>query len=161
MHKVLVIDSNPASAKGIVSSLTKSGFEVMVASSESAGLKIKDKTSPDAVVVRDDSTQLEGFKLCKTIRNLFDLPLILLCDKSEEEVYSPDLNVPTDWDYYMHLPISYGELAARIKVLLWRYGKGEKPGSSEPVVRRSREATESRILNPDYLEKEVMLIEEA
>ena len=130
MPNVLVIDSDPASAKRIVSALTQSGFEVMAASSESAGLKIMDKAFPDAVVVRDGSPQLNSSKLCRQIRHLFDLPLILLGDKSEEEVYPPTLETDADWDYYMHLPISYEVLAARIKVLLWRYGKGEKPGGS-------------------------------
>jgi len=129
MHSVLVIDSDPTSAKKIVSALTQSGFEVMVASSESAGLKIMDKAFPDAVIVRDSSSQLNGSKLYWRIRHLFDLPLILLGDKPEEEVYPPTLETDADWDYYMHLPISYEELAARLKVLLWRYGKGGKPGA--------------------------------
>jgi len=131
MPKVLVIGSDPASAKKLASALTKSGFEVMVASSESVGLKIAEKVHPDAVVVKDSPPQIDGFKLCREIRHLFDPPLILLGDKLEEEVYPLTLKTRPDWDYYMHLPISYEELAARIKVLLWRYGKREKPGASK------------------------------
>jgi DNA-binding response OmpR family regulator len=57
--------------------------------------------------------------------------MVVLSDKPETEVYSPSVEVPTDWDYYMHLPISYEELAARIRVLLWRYGKAGKPVAKE------------------------------
>jgi len=135
MHSVLVIDSDPASAKKIDSALTGSGFEVMVASSELAGLKIVDKAFPDAVVVRDSPPRLDSFTLCWQIHRLFNLPLILLDDKSEEEVYSPTFEVRADWDYYMHLPINYDELTARIRVLLWRYGKAELPHRNDKRIK--------------------------
>ena len=89
-----------------------------------------ERVFPDAIVVRDSPSQVNGFTLCKVIRRLFSLPLILLGNKLEEEVYSSTLPGWPDWDYYMHLPISHAELAARIRVLLWRYGKAEKPGAS-------------------------------
>lgn len=133
MHKILLIDSDSASAKRIASTLIKSGFEVIIASSESEGLKLVDEVSPDAVVVSDNTSQLNGSNLCRRIRHLFDLPIILLGDKPEGEVYPSTLEGRADWDYYMHLPISYEELAARIKVLLWRYGKAGKPADSEGV----------------------------
>ena len=131
MHKVLVINGDLSSATKIASALTKSGFGMMVALCESVGLNMADARSPDAVVVRDSPPQLDGFRLCRPLRRIFNLPLILLGDKPETEVYSPNPEVSTDWDYYMRLPISYEELAARIKVLLWRYGKTEIPVAKE------------------------------
>jgi len=127
MHKILLIDSDSASAEKTASALTKSGFEVMVALSEPEGLKIADEASPDAVIVRDSPPQLDGFKLCGGLRRAFNLPLILLGDKLEDEVYTPDMKIPSDWGYYIPLPINYEGMAARLKVLLWRCGKGEKP----------------------------------
>ena len=131
MHNVLLIDSGSASAKKTASALTKSGFAVIIASSESEGLKLIDDVSPDAVIVSDNTSQLDGSKLCRRIRGLFDLPIILLGDKPEEEVYLSTLKTRADWDYYMHLPAKYEELAARIKVLLWHYGKAELPPGKE------------------------------
>lgn len=125
MHKILLIDSDSASAKKIALALTKSGFEVITASSESEGLKLAEDVSPNSVVVSDNISQLDGSKLCRKIRHLFDLPIILLGDKPEEEIYPLTLKGGTDWDYYMRFPISYEELVARLKVLLWRYGKAE------------------------------------
>ena len=126
MHKVLIINGNLSSTEKIVSALTKSGFEVTNVATEWEGLKLVDEFSPDAIVVKDDSTQLDGLDLCQQIRHLFVIPLILLGNRPEPEVYSQTLETEADWDYYMCLPINYEELAARIKVLLWRYGKGEK-----------------------------------
>jgi DNA-binding response OmpR family regulator len=107
---------------------------MMVALCESVGLKMADERSPDAVVIRNSPPQLDGSKLCQQIRRLFDLPLILLGDKPEEEVYPPTFEVGADWDYYMHWPTNYEELAARIKVLLWRYGKAELPHRNDKRI---------------------------
>lgn len=126
MPKVLVVDSNSYHRQGIASGLG-SGFEVLAASAEKEALNMAEEFSPDAIVVEDSPYQLDGFKLCQQIRHMFDLPLILLGDKREEEVYTPEMKIPSDWDYYIRLPVDYGVLAARIKVLLWRYGKAELP----------------------------------
>lgn len=131
MHKILLIDSDLASAKKIALALTKSGFEVITASSESEGLRLANNASTDAVVVSDHTSQLDGSKFCQRIRHPFDLPIILLGDKPEEEVYPLTFKAGVDWDYYMHSPIGYEDLAARLKVLLWRYGKAELPQSRE------------------------------
>ena len=133
MHKVLIINGNLSSTEKIASALTKSGFEVTNVATEREGLKLVDELSPDAIVVKDDSTQLDGLNLCQQIRHLVILPLILLGTRQEAEVYSQSLETEADWDYYMCLPINYEELAARIKVLLWRYGKGERPNITEVI----------------------------
>jgi len=131
MHRILLIDKDPVSAKKIASALAKSGFEMIIASSESEGLSLIDEVSPDGVVVSDNVSQPDGSKLCRKIRHLFDLPVILLGNKPEEEIYPLTFKDGADWDYYMCLPISYEELMARIKVLLWRYGKAELPPRGE------------------------------
>jgi len=82
------------------------------------------KFHPDAVVVMNRLAQLDGSKLCRQIRHLFNLPFILLSDKSEREVYLPILETGAGRDYYMRLPINYEVLAARIRVLLWPCRKG-------------------------------------
>lgn len=133
VNKVFIIGTDDRSVTEIASALTKSGFEVMTASGESTALKTARESSPDAIVVRDNPPRLDGFMLCEQIYHRFALPLILLGNRSETQVYSQALGSPPDWDYYMRLPIDYNELAGRIKVLLWRYGKGEKPWLSERV----------------------------
>ena len=144
MYRILFKDSDSASTKKIASALTKSGFEVMTVSSESEGLKMVNEISLDAVVI-EESSQLDGSKLCQQIR-LFDLPLILIGDKPEEEAYTPDMKIPSDWNYYMVSPINYEELAARIKVLLWRYGKAGKPGIRQSVGAKRLANSDSVIL---------------
>jgi DNA-binding response OmpR family regulator len=129
MCKVLLVCCNPASANGIASELSKCGFETDVALSETEGAKLLGELSPDAVVVNSNSATSEGSTLCQRIRDGFNLPVILLGNDPEERVYISASEHRADWDYYMRLPVNYEELAARLKVLLWRYGKAEKPGN--------------------------------
>jgi len=131
MYRVLIVDSGSAPTRKIASALTESGFEVITASFESEGLKIADWAFPDVIIIKE-SSQLDGHKLCQHIRYLFDLPIILVDDKPEEEVYPTNIENGTDWDFYMRLPISHQELVARIKVLLRRYGKAG--GVRNPIV---------------------------
>ena len=128
MHKVLVIDSSLTSAESLTSALSKSGFEVVLASSELEGFRVGDEIYPDAIVVRDSPPKLNGVRFCRALRNLFNLPLILLSRQREKEVYSQNAEGKLEWDYYMHLPVNDDELVARLRVLLWRYGKGKRPG---------------------------------
>jgi len=135
-HNVLLIDNDLASAKKMASAIAELGFEVVITPPELGMSEVVDKVSPDTIIVRDRTPQFDGFMLCYQIRRSFDLPLILLGDKLEKEVYPPTFKAGADWNYYMELPISYGELAARIKALLWRCGKSvskyRNDGSRQP-----------------------------
>ena len=91
MRKVLIINSNHSSTEKIASVLTESGFEVTNVATEWEGLKLIDEFSPDAIIVKDDPTQIDGSNLCQQIRQLFVLPLILLGDRPEEEIYPQTL----------------------------------------------------------------------
>ena len=96
---------------------------MIIALSESEGLRVADDVSPDGVVVRDNASQLHGLNLCRRIRHLFDLPLILLGDKPEEEVYPSTFKAGADWDYYMRSPAKCGGASSSHKglaVALWK-----------------------------------------
>lgn len=102
---------------GIISILARSGFELIVTSPD-LGLEVIDKLSPNVAIVRDNPPQLDGYQLCQEIHHLFDLPLILLGEKPEKEVYTQALEVGAD--FYMTWPLHHLELAARIRALLRR-----------------------------------------
>ena len=123
--KVLIIDSDAGTAKRLASALTQSAFEVMVASPDPAKPEIVHECCPDAIVLKDKPPQCDGHKLCQQIRQLSSIPIILLGDKPENGVYL-ETKTSVHWNYYMQWPVSYAELAARIKVLVWRYAKLEK-----------------------------------
>ena len=132
--RVLVVDSDDPSAREVASALIQSGFRVMLAPDKSTAVRLLRECPLDIIVVRDNPPRLDGFMLCRQVHHRFALPLILLSDKPETQAYRSSRETPTDWGYYIRLPIDYNELAARIKILLWHYGKGEKPGLTEKLA---------------------------
>ncbi len=128
MHSVLIIDSEKSSANRLVSALDRAGFEVRVASSEVEGISQAGDGFPDVILVKDRPPKIDGLVACRELRHRYNLPLILMGDREIKDVCPERLAEPVDWDYYMNTPISTIELVARIKALLWRYGKIERPG---------------------------------
>ena len=120
--KVLIIDSDAGTAKRLASVLAEEDFEAIVASPHLVKPEMMEEHCPDAIVLRDKPPQCDGHKLCQQIRQLSSVPIILLGDKPENGVYL-DAKAAFHWNYYMQWPASYAELVARLKVLLWRYGK--------------------------------------
>lgn len=129
-HKVLLISSESTSSEEMASALSEFGFEMITALLDSVELETLRRVAPDVVVVRGSLSPLHADEICRQICRLCQLPVILVGNKPERQAYQASEAVAT-WGYYMCEPVSYGELAARIKVLLWRYGKSELPLQSQ------------------------------
>ena len=123
-------------ARKTAAKLSGAGFDVAQACSGKQGIEMADEICPDVVVVRDSASRQNGFDFCQQARNLYGLPLILLGDAPETEMYSSVPGKAKNWDYYMSYPVNYAELAARINILLWRYGKAGKPGARKEAEKR-------------------------
>jgi len=126
MRRVLLIDGSQEQAQKMAMALSQIELEVVVASSEPDRSRLTD-ASVDAVIISDDGSRLDGPEICYRIRCLRNLPIILLGNRPEEEIYRPGTDELADWDYYLQRPINHEELAARVKVLFWRYGKTQLP----------------------------------
>ena len=55
-----------------------------------------------------DSDPASATKIASALTGPGFRMVVALGDKSETELYSPSLEVPTDWDYYMQLPTNEG-----------------------------------------------------
>ena len=125
--KVLVIDDDLVLLKLLRKSLAKSGYDVGVAISGAEGLKQMYAQQPDIVVLDVMMPVMDGWEVCKRIRELSDVPIIMLTAKSDEKdkVRGFQLGV----DDYVTKPFSFAELTARIGAILQRV-------SGESVARK-------------------------
>lgn len=134
MNKLLLLLCNTTGMNGLAPSLASCGFEVKVAPSEAEWMSLVEEFCPDAVVVNGNHALSEGSAACQRIRDKFDLPLILVGSEPEERLYLDVCERGASWDYYMRWPVDCRELVARLKVLLWRYGKkARKAGEKMPM----------------------------
>ncbi len=117
--KILVVDDESRMRKLVKDFLTKRGFMVIEASNgeEAIDLFVEDKEI--ALVILDVMMpKMDGWEACKEIREISDVPIIMLTAKSDErdELLGFDLGV----DEYITKPFSPKILMARVEAILRR-----------------------------------------
>ena len=129
MSRVLVIDDNKLDRKIARDSLGSAGLDVMEASDGAAGLRLLYDQKPDIVVLDVIMPNMDGWTVCSRIRELSDVPIILLTSLNREEEMVRGLNLGAD--DFVSKPISPGHLIARIQAVLRRV---QSPKSPPPIV---------------------------
>lgn len=117
--KILVVDDESRMRKLVRDFLVKSGFEVLEAEDGAKAVDIFFEQKDIALVVLDVMMpKLDGWQVCKEIRNYSKVPIIMLTAKSDErdELMGFQLGV----DEYISKPFSPKILVARIEAILRR-----------------------------------------
>lgn len=118
MAGVLVIDDNNLDRKISRDSLTSAGYEVEEASDGAAGLRLLFDHRPDLVLLDVVMPVMDGWTVCERIRELCDVPIILLTSLNREEEMVQGLNLGAD--DFVSKPISPAHLIARVSAVLRR-----------------------------------------
>jgi len=121
MAKIIMIDDDIEVIDINKKYLEGCGFEVFGTDSPSEGIK-KMKTDPADIIILDVMMpEMDGFEVCRKIREFSDVPIIFLTGKSDEDDKINALMLGGD-DYILK-PYSLKELKVRIEVILRRVGK--------------------------------------
>ena len=121
MGKILVADDDRNIAELLRLYLEKEGYTVSVAGDGEEALARFSADSPDMVLLDIMMPKLDGWQVCREIRQNSKVPIIMLTAKSEErdELLGFDLGV----DEYISKPFSPKILVARVEAILRRSGK--------------------------------------
>ena len=117
--KILVVDDETRMRKLVGDFLKKSGYQVLEAADGSAALDIFFEQNDIALVILDVMMpKMDGWQVCKEIRQYSKVPIIMLTAKSEEmdELLGFELGV----DEYITKPFSPKILVARVEAILRR-----------------------------------------
>ena len=117
--KILVVDDETRMRKLVGDFLKKSGYQVLEAADGSAALDIFFEQNDIALIILDVMMpKVDGWQVCKEIRQYSKVPIIMLTAKSEEsdELLGFDLGV----DEYITKPFSPKILVARVEAILRR-----------------------------------------
>ncbi len=118
--RALVVEDEPQMAGIIAYALQKAGIEVITAyDGEEALLKV-DEGNPDIVVLDVMLPRLDGFEVCRRIRQRTTIPVLMLTAKKEEIDVIRGLELGAD--DYLTKPFNYTELVLRVKAVLRRTG---------------------------------------
>jgi DNA-binding response OmpR family regulator len=119
---VLLVDDDLTLLSLLARRVARAGFEVSTARSGSATLKQLESGWPSLIVVDLMMPGMDGFELCRRIKLLADIPIIVLSavDESEAKVNALELYA----EDYVTKPFDPDELIARIQRVLRRSASG-------------------------------------
>jgi DNA-binding response OmpR family regulator len=118
VDKILLVCPELAMVDNVTFVLQNYGFEIVSAAESKQALAELDRNSPDLIVMRENSRRLNGDELCIRIRELSDVPIIVL-GQEEEEVAGVEF-LEMGADAYLTSPLILRELLARVRSLLRR-----------------------------------------
>jgi DNA-binding response OmpR family regulator len=115
---ILVVDDEPRLIEAVCMNLEVEGFEVSVASSGPEALAKVTSELPDLVILDVMMPEMDGFETLKAIREVSNVPVIMLTVKGEETDRVKGLDLGAD--DYITKPFSPRELVSRVKAALRR-----------------------------------------
>ena len=120
-QRILVVDDEASISELISTSLRFVGFDVRTAANGAEALRVAEDFKPHAMVLDVMLPDLDGFEVCKKIRNEgVDTGVLFLTAKDGMEDKVKGLTL--GGDDYMTKPFSLEELVARLRALLRRTG---------------------------------------
>ncbi|MDF2567507.1 MAG: two component transcriptional regulator, winged helix family [Oscillospiraceae bacterium] len=119
MNKILVVDDDPHFRELVKVVLRKEGFAVYEAEDGLDALSKLETVKADLAILDVMMPNMDGFELCRELRESYDIPLLMLTAKGETSQKVKGFQLGTD-DYLVK-PFEPMELVVRVKALLKRY----------------------------------------
>ncbi|MCD6520520.1 MAG: response regulator transcription factor [Anaerolineae bacterium] len=116
--RILAVDDDRNNLKMIAFLLREEGYEVITTDNGKEALELVDSQHPDLVILDVMMPQIDGFEVCRRIRQTMDVPIIILSAKGEtaDKVLGLELGA----DDYLPKPFEPSELLARVRAVLRR-----------------------------------------
>jgi DNA-binding response OmpR family regulator len=122
--KILLIDDDITLSHLLSQYLRESSFEVIEASNGPMGLRLAYGEKPDLVLLDIMLPGMDGWEVCARLRELADLPIIMLTAKTTEADKLRGFRLGVD--DYVTKPFSFAELVARIQAVIGRAHNEQK-----------------------------------
>jgi DNA-binding response OmpR family regulator len=117
-HRLLLIDDSEDIRKLVGLFLEREGYQVIQAANGKEGLRQLARNQPDLVMLDIMMPDVDGWETCRRIREVSNVPIIMLTAKSQERDIVRGLEIGAD--DYITKPFDPTELRARIHSLLRR-----------------------------------------
>ncbi len=138
MATILLVEDETTLADTLRYNLEREGYIVFQAADGVQGLDIARRERPDLVVLDVMLPRLDGFSVCRILRQESDIPIIMLTARQDEVDRIAGLELGAD--DYVSKPFSLGELLARVRAIMRRADR--RPTGAEREV---LEASELRV----------------
>ena len=126
MSRILIVDDDPSIRTSLRRMLAYEGYQVSEAEDGRAALNAALDQLPDLVVLDLMLPGIDGYEVCRRMREVDDVPILMLTarDATRDEVTGLDVGA----DDYLVKPFVKEQLLARIRALLRRRPRGDRKG---------------------------------
>lgn len=132
-HKILVVEDEPKTMRLLVRNLDAGGYATVAAGTGALALKLAAAEQPDLIILDVMLPDMEGFEVCRRLREFSDAPVLMLTARAREVDKLSGFRAGAD--DYVTKPFSVKELLARVSAALRRI---KDAAYSPPVVRVGR-----------------------
>ena len=123
MRRILIADDNDAIVDILKSFAEAEGYETVTAGDGEEALSVFQKEHFDAVLLDVMMPKLDGFEVCRAIRRVSNVPVLMITARGED--YDRIMGLDIGADDYVVKPFSTAEVMARVKAVLRRWQKNE------------------------------------
>jgi two-component system KDP operon response regulator KdpE len=116
--RILVVDDEPQLTRVLRTGLKSRGYDVRVAADGLTALETFGDWHPELVITDLAMPNLDGLELCRRLRSISQVPIIVLSAKGEEKTKVEALDIGAD--DYVTKPFGIDELLARVRASLRR-----------------------------------------
>jgi two-component system OmpR family response regulator len=116
--KILIVEDDANLLEAIKYNLHKDGYDVVAAGDGEMALELARQEKPDILILDIMLPKLNGFEVCRILRQEMTVPILMLTAKADETDKVVGLEIGAD--DYMTKPFSIRELMARIRAMLRR-----------------------------------------
>jgi len=124
--RILVVDDDVKTVELVKLYLNRDGYRILTAYDGIEALRLAREKHPDLIVLDLMLPGIDGFQICRTLRDESDVPIIMLTARTTDQDKLAGLDLGAD--DYVTKPFSPRELAARIRAVLRRL-----PGERGPA----------------------------
>ncbi len=128
-EKILIIDDEETTVQLIAILLERRNYKAVKAYSAEEGLRLAYRHQPDLVLLDIMMPDMDGWEVCKRLREMSDVPIIFLTARDETTDIVKGLEMGAD-DYVVK-PYNNEELVARVRAHLRR---SPRPNMSEELT---------------------------
>ncbi len=133
-QKIMIVDDDNNIAELISLYLTKECFDTRIVNDGEEALRVFETFSPNLILLDLMLPGMDGYQVCREIRQRSSVPIIMLSAKGE--IFDKVLGLELGADDYMIKPFDSKELVARVKAVLRRFqpDKTASPKTDSKVV---------------------------
>jgi two-component system KDP operon response regulator KdpE len=130
--RILVVDDEPQLTRVLRTGLGSRGYEVRAAADGLAGFEVFSDWHADLIITDLAMPNMDGLELCRRVRAISQVPIIILSAKGEEKVKVEALDIGAD--DFVTKPFGIDELLARVRASLRRANAGPTNGAAQTFL---------------------------